>query len=123
MRKITGHESNPINEAILITADNRDEANGNTSHVYDAEYTDQYERIRGSHIEFQHGPIKEVGFNGITNEALIAILIDRYEGFQASKWACVENGVTLRCLREAMQSQVLRTQGREKRGVEGTNEV
>lgn len=33
-------------------------------------------------IGFQNGPIKEVGVNGVTQEALIAICIDRLRSFQ-----------------------------------------
>lgn len=40
-----------------------------------------------STILFQNGPIKEVGVNGYTHEALLAILIDRMEHFQAGPYA------------------------------------
>lgn len=123
MRKITGHETNPVNEAISITADERDAANGNTSHNYEVAWTDPDDSGMSVEIPFQHGPIKEVGVNGITHEVALAILIDRFQGFQTSKWACEENERTLYHLVEALGAQIERTKGREKRGVEGTHEV
>jgi hypothetical protein len=123
MRKITGHETNPVNEAISITADERDAENGNTSHVYGVTWLDPDGDRVGVEVLFQNGPIKEHGVNGVTNEVLLAILIDRFQGFQTSKWACEENERTLYHLVEALGAQIERTKGREKRGVEGTHEV
>lgn len=36
-------------------------------------------------IRFQNGPIGEVGFNGLTGEALLAVQIDRMRGFQHAR--------------------------------------
>lgn len=42
-------------------------------------------------ILFQHGNPGTEGVNGITMEALLAVVIDRLEGFQAGPYACEEN--------------------------------
>src|SRR4051812_20621758 len=42
-------------------------------------------------IQFQNGPIKEFGVNGITGEALLAIEIDRLRSFQSGPFACSDN--------------------------------
>ena len=51
-------------------------------------------------IHFQDGPIKEAGINGIHNEDLIAIVIDRMEGFQNSEFGCAENAMAMIKLEE-----------------------
>lgn len=120
---IHDHETNAANRQVTITADEPDANNGNASHVYEitALTPDGAPSIAGTKIWFQHGPIAEVGVNGITNEALLAIVIDRLRGFQSSKYACRENALALTKLEEALQWLHWRTRGREARGVEGTH--
>ena len=72
-------------------------------------------------IIFQNGPIPEFGVNGITHEALLAILIDRLEGFQAGPFANVYNGAALENLQFAQELLLSRTRERMARGVEGTH--
>ena len=72
-------------------------------------------------VNFQNGPIKEVGVNGVMNEDLIAILIDRIRGFQSGDYACRDNAIALTKLEEALMWLRNRTNEREARGVEGTN--
>lgn len=73
-------------------------------------------------IKFQNGPIKEVGTNGVTHEALLAIVIDRLEGFQSGPYECEENQDALNYLRKAQEVLHDRTLARLARGVEGTHE-
>lgn len=72
-------------------------------------------------IVFQEGPINEVGVNGLTHEVLLAILIDRLEGFQDGPYANDFNGNALHHLREAQEQLLDRTRERMARGVEGTH--
>lgn len=131
MRTITTHHTNACNRAVTIEADDPDPNNGNASHQYEAYWKEREGaspvgkmRIRESaFIQFQHGPIAEVGVNGITNEVLLAILIDRLEGFQSSKFGCVENAAALAFARNSLAALESRTKNREARGVEGTHEV
>lgn len=74
-------------------------------------------------VEFQKGPIKESGVNGCHNEDLIAIVIDRLEGFQSGEYKCRENALVLTKLEEALHWLRHRTQKRISRGVEGTHIV
>ena len=76
-----------------------------------------------SFIEFQKGPIKEVGINGVMNEDLIAIVIDRMRGFQSGDFACRDNALALTKLEEALMWLRNRTNEREIRGVEGTSVI
>ena len=72
-------------------------------------------------LHFQNGPIKEAGFNGISVEALLAIVEDRLLGFQSGVFNCRENAVALTKIQEAMMWLQKRTRDRLARGVEGTN--
>lgn len=75
------------------------------------------------YIRFQDGPIKESGVNGVMDENLLAIVIDRLQGFQSGKFACEENQRALDFIQLGLQTLQLRTQNREKRGVEGTHKI
>lgn len=71
-------------------------------------------------IMFQNGPIKEVGVNGVTHEALLAIVIHRLECFQAGPFASAYNEQALQHCKLALLALKLRTRDRINRGVEGT---
>ncbi len=95
---------------------------GNANHVY---HINQgllgVPTLATTVIEFQNGPIKEEGLNGITNEDLLVVVIDRLYGFQAGKFKCRENAIALTKIEEAYMWLLRRTTIREQRGVEGTN--
>ena len=74
-------------------------------------------------IHFQEGPIKECGVNGVCNEDLLNIVIDRLEHFQDSEFKCRENAMAITKLEEALLWLRKRTMSREQRGVEGTHIV
>jgi hypothetical protein len=75
-----------------------------------------------STVLFQNGPIQEVGVNGTTQEALLAIIIDRLRSFQAGPFSCRENAIALTHCEEALMWLQRRTVARIKRGVEGTHQ-
>lgn len=70
-------------------------------------------------ILFQNGPIKEAGVNGITEAALLAIVIDRLRSFQAGPYPSVFNFRALACCEDALDWLKARTESRLARGVEG----
>ena len=74
------------------------------------------------YIGFQNGPIKESGYNGNSHEALLAILLDRLEGFQAGPYASHDNQMALDFLQMARLVLHKRTMDRVARGVEGTHQ-
>lgn len=74
-------------------------------------------------INFQEGPIKEVGINGVNNEDLIGMVLTRLEAFQNSPYACKENATAIEKLEEALMWLRRRTNKRVARNVEGTSEV
>ena len=71
-------------------------------------------------VVFQNGAIKEAGVNGVTHEALLAIVIDRLRAFQAGPYACEENDIALKSCQIALAALQERTVARIARGVEGT---
>lgn len=95
---------------------------GGANHSYQIESTLVPTGILGN-IKFQDGPLKEAGVNGVMNEDLIAIVIDRMQGFQSGVYACRENAIALTKLEEALMWLRKRTQDREDRGVEGTSTI
>ena len=103
---------------VVFAADN---VEYNSNHQYKVRTTEAGDELL--HINFQKGPIKECGVNGIMNEDLIAIVIDRLQGFQASPFACRENALAITKLEEALHWLRHRTVAREKRGVEGTHVI
>ncbi len=123
-RHLTDHQVNPANDQLKIQVLDQPGAGG-ACHEY--EITDQPPGGAAStevrcRISFQNGPINEVGVNGITQEALIAICIDRLRLFQAGPYACRENALALTKLEEAQMWLLKRTRDRMARGVEGTHQ-
>ncbi len=74
-------------------------------------------------VDFQEGPIKECGVNGVCNEDLIAMVICRLEHFQKSEYSCRDNALAITKLEEALLWLRKRTINRENRGIEGTHKV
>jgi hypothetical protein len=130
MRQITDHIVNPCNEKIRITVADEPGAGG-ASHRYliggfdtHTNDSDRDSAIKNElEILFQNGPIPEKGTNGVTHEALLAIVADRLRCFQAGPYKCKENACALTHIEEAMHWLQQRTLARMRRGVEGTHTV
>lgn len=119
-RELTSHKVNGLNEALEITV--LDEpGQGNACHEYSI--TPTTGNATGMRITFQNGPLSETGYpNGISNEALLAVVEDRLQGFQSGEFACRDNAFALAKLQEATMWLHKRTRDRLARGVEGTNQ-
>jgi hypothetical protein len=128
-RELTSHKVNGMNEALKIEVMDKP-GSGGACHSYDITGFDATINPSNVHgemtrtaIVFQNGPILESGINGISNEALLAIVEDRLIGFQSGKYACEENAVALGLVQSAQGALKSRTQKRLDRGVEGTHQV
>lgn len=124
MREITSHKVNGLNEALTIRTIDQP-GPGGAYHEYEIFYEGEDDNGKFSHhtpIRFQKGPIKEAGVNGVSNEALLAIVKDRLECFQNGLYACDDNGDALHHVELAMNILHRRTKERMARGVEGTSE-
>jgi len=95
------------------------EPKGSEGHVY--EILDK-DRLLLAAIEFQKGPVASNGVNGITNESLLAILINRTK-FLDSQFPCDENKRAIEHMERALVSFEVRTARRIARGVDGKNVV
>jgi hypothetical protein len=130
MREITSHKVNPVNDVIKVLVTDEPGAGG-ANHRYDVtgyDATDNKSFAFGARstssgvtILFQNGPIGDAGVNGITQEVLLAIIIDRLESFQKGQFACRENAIALTHLETAKLWLFKRTLDRMARGVEGTH--
>lgn len=122
MRELTSHKVAGLNDTLRIMVLDEPGAGG-ASHKYQIRvgvvggyYSDE------QLIQFQNGPIAEAGINGISNEALLAIVEDRLKCFQTGDYECRENGFALAHVQEAMRLLHQRTNTRIARGVEGTSQ-
>lgn len=126
-RELINHKVNPANDVLKIEVLDEPGAGG-ANHLYriggfntgsnpsgNGEVSEQF-------VLFQNGPIGEVGVNGVTHEALLAIVADRMRSFQAGPYACRENALALTKIEEAQMWMHSRTLARMRRGVEGTHE-
>lgn len=138
MREISTHKVNGCNEAITVETDDILTVGGAPTNYWMRlkkptikELDAQIESGRTPDLKpdgtiyfdlkFQDGPIAEVGTNGVTHEALLAVLIDRLQGFQNGEYRCRENAIALTHLEDAMHWLQHRTRARSARGVEGTH--
>lgn len=115
MRFLTNHKATEADKSIEIEVMDAPGAGG-AHHEYAV-------RLNSSHttqISFQCGPVKDGLVNGLTQEVLLAIVIDRLECFQAGKFSCSENEAALSYVRSALGALKSRTAGRVARNVEGT---
>jgi hypothetical protein len=120
MREVTSHKVNGLNDGLRVVTED-EIGDGGAHHKYGVHWNNHgYEGSNG--IKFQKGPIAENGFNGVSNESLIAIVLDRLECFQAGGYACRENALAITKLQEAMHWLHHRTRERIARGVEGTSQ-
>lgn len=73
-------------------------------------------------LNFQDGTVPEVGHNGLTNEVVLEILINRMK-FLNGKFPSRENSIVITKLQESLMWLNARTIEREERGVEGKHVI
>lgn len=123
MRELEDHKINPFNREYVLVAALDEPGAGGACHRYRVSVVTRDRAIVFSEIEFQNGPINEAGVNGITDEALLAVVIDRMKGFETGPYTCSENRLVIKHLEAALQGLKERSREREARGVEGTRAV
>ena len=131
MRQLHDHKINDFNVdcvRVEVLDEPDDEKGGGACHEYGIWYNEPRNPVTRTHppdcaISFQHGPVKEAGVNGISQEALLAVVLDRFRSFQRGPFSCRENAIVITKLEEAMMWMHKRTLDRVRRGVEGKHEI
>lgn len=133
MRSINEHQVNPANDNLEIQVTDEPGAGGanhrylisgfNTFNNPSSDEGDRHGYSGGLAVLFQNGPIAEAGVNGVTHEALLAIVADRLRSFQKGPYSCKANACALTHIEEAQHWLQQRTIERMRRGVEGTHTV
>jgi hypothetical protein len=121
-RELTAHKIAGCNQLLSIAALGPPGPGGACRHYRVSGFCSAYGQPEGQgrlEMHFQHGLPSEVGVNGITDEVLLAVLIDRLEGFLQGPFACRESDAALTHLRNALAALQVRTRDRLARGVEG----
>jgi len=106
MRELTRHWINDVNRGVTILAS---ESQDGDIYVALADHTLEQAR------RFQ-GEVLNVGSYGMTNEALLVILIDRFERAQRGARACPENDEVLSMLEGILAVLTLKEMRRESNG-------
>ncbi len=115
MRELLDHVVTEADKTIKIIVTDAP-GSGGANHHYSVAAG---ESDGGCDILFQNGPVAENGVNGITQEVLLAVVMDRLRSFQAGPFACKANACALTHIEEAMHWLQQRTIERMRRGVEG----
>lgn len=117
-REITSHRVNGLNEAIRVFAlDARGPGGANHEYVVNVPLSETV--TANTLIKFQKGGIAEAGVNGLSNEALLAIVEDRLRGFASGPFGSEHNTAALNLVSAALSRLKKRTEERLARGVEG----
>jgi hypothetical protein len=123
-RALYDHKVNRFNRECIdvVTADER--ASDNAHHAYTIkvrafEEPKDATPVESVTLKFQNGGLKEVGANGITDQALIAVVLDRLRSFNDGQFRCRENSIAITKLEEALMWLEKRGNDRARRGVEG----
>lgn len=104
-----------------VTCEDKEQQKFNAPHHFKV-YNKNTDEIVGE-VNFQEGPIKENGINGVANEDLILMVLTRLFSFQESPYACKENEKAIEKLSEALMWLRSRTLDRQIRNVEGTSKL
>lgn len=124
MRYLSEHKVNGLNETIDIAAVD-EPGPGGANHVYELSLSSPpggpgITAVNGTTvIRFQCGAIQEAGINGLTNAALIVVVLDQLRGFQSGQFAGRDNAMAITHLEDALMRLQRRTRDRIARGVEG----
>ena len=126
-RKLTDHKNNKFNRECIEVKTSDLRASDNAHHKYIIEvYGDpsggaqpQWAILHSVELNFQNGGLKEVGANGITDQALIAIVLDRLRSFNAGQFSSRDNSLAITHLEDALMRMERRSNDRARRGVEG----
>jgi hypothetical protein len=107
MREITEHQLDSHSyTGVSVWADDSTKTVGNAPALYRVDFNERVE------IAFMTQPPNSIeGGNGLTNEVLLCIVLDRLRGFQTGPGVCRENAIAI----TDIESALLRLQARARR--------
>lgn len=118
MESIIHTDHNGLTVSAVQNQGDQQMLTGHQYHIYrDGKTTDILQTI-----QFQKGPVKDNGVNGATNEALLAILINR-TNYLNGMFPCAENDAAIFHMKAALEALESRTRDRIQRNVEGQNKA
>lgn len=119
-REIFSHVQSPFERLRVFATD--EAGAGGAHHHYQVIGITSPEPVFAK-VNFQNGTVLEQGVNGVSEAAILAVLIDRLRGFQAGPYSCRENAIALTHLEDALHWLHHRTAERIRRGAEGRSIV
>lgn len=118
-RDLTEHKVGSLNEALQVIAIGQPQPPGMACCDYSIRVPTGKGVYRTDPLIFQKGDPKD-GINGISNEVLLAVVLDRLRGFQTGLGNCRENAIAITNIETALLYLQKRTRERMERGVEGS---
>lgn len=118
-REIFDHKNNKFNRDHVFVKTGDLRASDNAHHKYVVEVIIPQLTVERCELNFQNGGLKEVGPNGITDQALLAVVLDRLRSFNDGPYRCRENSMMITKIEEALMWGEKRGNDRARRGVEG----
>ena len=103
LRELTTHKVNKLNRALTIKVLDEPKLCG-ANYLYQISVLLENSKSLevGCLIKFHEFHDVNIGVNGITNVALLAIVEDRLKGFQSGEFDCRENAIALTKLQEVI---------------------
>ena len=115
-REITSHRDGGLNDRLKIVTGIEAPSAGGADWYYEITAGTGSEGFAHG-LTFQHEIVGVAGIHGLTNEALVAVVIDRLERFQLGPFSCSENERALELLTLALFTLRGRVADRIARGV------
>jgi hypothetical protein len=122
MRELEDHKVTTLNrECVTVRAVDAKDSDG-AHHLYQIDVRDPQVKTHSVYrtmLMFQKGGLQDVGPNGLTDQALLAIVLDRIRGFQSGPFQSPFNEGIIEKLQGTLDSFKARADERASRGVEG----
>lgn len=121
MREIHTHQNSEFTRKHIRVFAVDDAGSGGACHEYQVHVVPDHNEPSSEvvTVKYQHGPIKEVGINGITDEALLAIVEDRLQAFSGGELPSRQGALARTHVQQALFWLRDRQEERARRGVAG----
>jgi hypothetical protein len=123
MREVKAHKGiNKLNDMLICEVGDDpaplEKGGGHASYHFFYRFYNESQKLAS--LKFHAGPLGEgVPPGGVSNEALLAVVIDRLRAFQKGAFSCRESALALTHLETALLWLRERARERKERGVEG----